>query len=66
MEDDFNTAFALSSIFDLATAINRMIEEATVCLSRVLAGRDLLLSQANVLGLLMEDVEAFIGKQAAT
>ena len=28
MEDDFNTALALSSIFDLATVLNRMMDEA--------------------------------------
>lgn len=27
MEDDFNTALALASVFDLATAINRMLDE---------------------------------------
>jgi cysteinyl-tRNA synthetase len=61
MDDDFNTALALSSIFDLATTINRMIDGGDrSALPHILGGRDLLLSQANTLGLLMEDAGTFI------
>ena len=55
MDDDFNTALALSSVFDLATAINRMIDEgAAVALPYIVRGRDLLVSLARLLGLLTE------------
>ncbi len=60
MDDDFNTALALSSIFDLATAINRMMDEGDRAhLPSIAKARDLLLSLARGLGLLTQDVEAF-------
>ena len=60
MENDFNTALALSSIFDLATAINRMIDEAdSSALPYIAGGRDLLVSLARLLGLLNSDAAAF-------
>ncbi len=60
MDDDFNTALALSSVFDLATAINRMMDEGEGAnLPFVAKGRDLLLSLAHLLGLLTQDVESF-------
>ena len=55
MDDDFNTALALSSVFDLATAINRMIDGGDAsALPFIVQGRDLLISLANLLGLLTE------------
>ncbi|OPY62567.1 MAG: Cysteine--tRNA ligase [Syntrophorhabdaceae bacterium PtaU1.Bin034] len=65
MDDDFNTALALSSIFDLATVINRMIDEGVgKSLPFILRGKQLLLSLANLLGLLTHDVAAFNKAQA--
>lgn len=61
MEDDFNTAVALSTLFDLATIINRMLDEGkNAPLSSVLYGRDVLLSLARLLGLLTDDVNEFM------
>jgi cysteinyl-tRNA synthetase len=61
MEDDFNTALALSSVFDLATAINRMIDESDPsALAYIVKGRNLLVSLARLLGLLNDDVAAFV------
>ncbi len=60
MDDDFNSALALSAVFDLATTINRMMDEGIdSALPFVIRGRNLLLSLANLLGLLVEDVAAF-------
>ena len=65
MDDDFNTALALSSLFDLASAINRMAdEEGRDVLPFILHGRTLLLSLANLLGLLTEEAEAFMAQAA--
>ncbi len=61
MEDDFNTALALSSVFDLVTAINRMIDEADPsALPYIVQGRNLLVTLARLLGLLNDDVVAFM------
>jgi cysteinyl-tRNA synthetase len=63
MDDDFNTALALSSLFDLATAINRMADEGgRDALPFILRGRTLLLSLANLLGLLVEEAETFMAE----
>ncbi len=60
MDDDFNTALALSSVFDLATTINRIMDEADQSnLPFIAKGRSLLLSLAGMLGLLTQDVEGF-------
>ncbi len=60
MDDDFNTALALSSIFDLATAINRRMDDGDrTNLSFIAKGRTLFLSLARMLGLLNQDVGAF-------
>lgn len=60
MDDDFNTAFALSYVFDLQTALNRMMDEGgQTNLPLILKGRDLLLSLANTLGLLTQDAGEF-------
>jgi len=60
MDDDFNTALALSSIFDLATTINRMMDEGDPAhLPFIAKGRGLLLSLARLLGLLTQEVETF-------
>jgi cysteinyl-tRNA synthetase len=61
MEDDFNTALALASVFDLATAINRMIDEGDPsALPYIVQGRNLLVALARLLGLLNDDVAAFM------
>jgi len=61
MDDDFNTALALSAVFDLATLMNRLMDEGgDSALPFVVRGRDLLLSLANLLGLLTDDVAAFM------
>ena len=61
MDDDFNTALALSAVFDLATLINRLMDEGSEsALPFVVRGRDLLLSLANLMGLLADDVGAFM------
>jgi cysteinyl-tRNA synthetase len=60
MDDDFNTALALASVFDLATMINRMMDEADHSnLPFIAKGRSLLLSLTRMLGLLTQDVESF-------
>jgi cysteinyl-tRNA synthetase len=60
MEDDFNTALALSAVFDLVTAINRLLDDGDASsLSFVARGRETLLSLANLLGLLTDDVAIF-------
>jgi cysteinyl-tRNA synthetase len=65
MDDDFNTALALSAVFDLATVINRMIDEDPKgSLGLVAGGKDILLKLANLLGLLTQDVESFTRDQA--
>jgi cysteinyl-tRNA synthetase len=61
MEDDFNTALALSSVFDLATAINRMIDGGdTSALPLISRGRDVMISLANLLGLLVEGPVSYL------
>jgi len=60
MEDDFNTALALSAVFDLVTAINRILDEGNASsLPLVARGKEILLSLANLLGLLTDDVASF-------
>jgi cysteinyl-tRNA synthetase len=60
MDDDFNTALALSSIFDLATALNRMMDEGgEINLPFIAKGKTLFLSLARMLGFLTQDVEAY-------
>jgi cysteinyl-tRNA synthetase len=61
MEDDFNTALALSAVFDLVTALNRILDGGNASsLPLIARGRDLLLSLAGLLGLLTDDVGNFI------
>jgi cysteinyl-tRNA synthetase len=61
MSDDFNTALALSYIFDLATTLNRLLDDGDAKMRPVIArGRRVLLSLANLLGLLTDDVETFL------
>jgi cysteinyl-tRNA synthetase len=65
MEDDFNTALALASVFDLATAINRILDEGDrSVLPFVVRGRDLVVSLSRLLGLLLDDVASFMNFQA--
>jgi cysteinyl-tRNA synthetase len=60
MEDDFNTALALSAVFDLITAVNRLLDEGDASsLPFVASGKETVLSLANLLGLLTDDVAAF-------
>ena len=61
MDDDFNTALALSAVFDLATLINRLMDEGSgSALPLIVRGRDLLLSLTGLLGLITDDVAAFM------
>jgi cysteinyl-tRNA synthetase len=65
MKDDFNTAVALSSVFDLVTALNRLMDEGnTVARPAIVRGREVLLSSVKLLGLLMDDVETFLRYEA--
>jgi cysteinyl-tRNA synthetase len=60
MDDDFNSALALSSLFELSKTINKMLDDRdeTAAPFIVDAG-DRLLALANVLGLLRDDLNAF-------
>ena len=65
MNDDFNTALALSSVFDLSRTINRMIDEQDEkAHSLILYGRDLLKRCAGLLGLLNQGPQQFQGGEA--
>ena len=60
MDDDFNTALALASIFDLSKTINRMIDGRDERkLPSIAYGRDLFLSLAREIGLLLDDLSLF-------
>ncbi len=65
MEDDFNTALALGAVFDLATAINRMMDEGVETnLPFIAKGKTLFLSLARMLGLLAQDEDAYARDEA--
>ena len=60
MADDFNTALALSALFDLSRVLNRMIDEHDESSRHALAyGERLLTSMGSTLGLLTEEAAAF-------
>ncbi len=60
LNDDFNTALALSSLFDLSRSLNRMIDETDEKNHPfILYGRDLLKECASILGLLNQDPDRF-------
>ena len=60
MDDDFNTALALASVFELSKTINRMVDENDESsLPLIVYGRDLFLSLAQGIGLLLDDPAMF-------
>jgi cysteinyl-tRNA synthetase len=66
MDDDFNTALALASIFDLSKIINRLLDERKENnLPFIIFSGDLLIKLAHDLGLLCDDVGAFEAKERA-
>jgi cysteinyl-tRNA synthetase len=66
MDDDFNTALALSSIFDLETSINRMLDDGDESAVPILAqARKLILGLGSILGILTEDVATFKARATA-
>ena len=66
MDDDFNTALALASVFELSKMINRMLDEhEESSYSSVLYARNKLLSLAQGIGLLHDDLTAFSDKEKA-
>jgi cysteinyl-tRNA synthetase len=61
MEDDFNTAVALSAIFDLSTALNRLMDDGNTGMRpTIVRGGKVLVKLANLLGLLSDNVEQFL------
>ncbi|MDR2017745.1 MAG: cysteine--tRNA ligase [Syntrophobacterales bacterium] len=64
MDDDFNTALALTSVFELSKMINRMLDEHDESgYPSALYARDTLLSLAQGIGLLHDDLTAFSEKE---
>jgi cysteinyl-tRNA synthetase len=64
MDDDFNTALALASVFELSKTINRMLDEHDESsYPSVLYARDTFLSLAQGIGLLHDDLTAFSEKE---
>jgi len=61
MDDDFNTARALGHLFDTVRALNAYLADKKKLVSPVFAMqmRDLLLETGNVLGIFLEDPEAY-------
>ena len=60
MDDDFNTALALASVFELSKMINRMLDEQDKnTFPTIIFTRNILLSLAQELGLLHEDLNVF-------
>jgi cysteinyl-tRNA synthetase len=65
MDDDFNTALALGAVFDLATAVNRMMDECDEPnLPFIAKGKSLFLALAGMLGLLAQDAEDYARDEA--
>ncbi len=64
MEDDFNTALALSYIFELSKMINKLIDQKGENSSPIVFySRNVMLGLANTLGLLQDDFETFESKE---
>lgn len=64
MDDDFNTALALSHIFELSRFINKLIDEkGNKNIGHIIYGRDTLVSLASVFGLLQDDFDDFEKKE---
>ncbi len=60
MDDDFNTALALSYIFELSKMLNKMIDDDPALNAPfILFTNRLFLSLANTLGLLLDNLEDF-------
>lgn len=60
LDDDFNTALALSYIFELSKTINRMVDDKDASALPYISGaKNLFTSLANTLGVLLDDVNEF-------
>lgn len=60
MDDDFNTALALSYIFELSKEINRMVDEkGASAIPLIASANQMLESLAGTLGLLEDNLESF-------
>jgi len=60
MNDDFNTALALSALFDLSRILNRMVDEPDESKRPAVAhGEQLFTSMSSKLGLISEDPDSF-------
>ena len=60
MDDDFNTALALSYIFELSKEINRMVDEKDAsAISLIASANQMFESLAGTLGLLEDNLESF-------
>jgi cysteinyl-tRNA synthetase len=60
MDDDFNAALALSSLFELSKMINKMLDEGDgSAMPRILSAAGLLKRLASILGLLQDTAETF-------
>ncbi|MCQ2545643.1 MAG: cysteine--tRNA ligase, partial [Clostridia bacterium] len=57
MDDDLNTADAISAVFELVTAINTATGAAGATKAFAKAAMDMLMELATVLGLLQQEVE---------
>ncbi len=66
MDDDFNAALALSSMFELSKMINKMLDEADEsAMAKVLSSAALLRTLASTLGLLQDTPDNFNGGEKA-
>ncbi|UCC66917.1 MAG: cysteine--tRNA ligase [Deltaproteobacteria bacterium] len=61
MDDDFNTAAALASLFELGRDLNRLLQKPSPNTSEILRrGRDAFLAVGKVLGIFQEDPDPFL------
>lgn len=61
MDDDFNTAVALASFFELGRDLNRLLQKPSPNTSEILRrGKDAFLAVGKVLGIFQEDPDAFL------
>jgi cysteinyl-tRNA synthetase len=64
MDDDFNTALALSYVFELSKLINKLLDQKGESgTSIVLYSKNIMVGLANTLGLLCDDFEVFESKE---